>query len=65
MMEMHLTDQHLKQLRIEYLKTNSKKGKSRRLDESQKRTGFNRKYLIRKLRVICNLDKKKGKVRRR
>ncbi len=65
MMDMHSRNQYLKQLRVEYLKTRSKKGKSRLLDESQKRTGLNRKYLIRKLRVISNLDKKKVKVRRR
>ena len=65
MMDMHSRDQYLKQLRVEYLKTRAKKGKSRLLDESEKRTGLNRKYLIRKLRVLSNLDKKKGKVRRR
>lgn len=65
MMDMHSRDQYLKQLRVEYLKTRAKKGKSRLLDESEKRTGMNRKYLIRKLRVLSTLDKKKGKVRRR
>lgn len=65
MMDMHSRDQYLKQLRVEYLKTRAKKGKSRLLDESEKRTGMNRKYLISKLRVLSNLDKKKGKVRRR
>jgi hypothetical protein len=65
MMGMHSRNQYLKQVRIEYLKTESKKGKSRLLDESQKRTGLNRKYIIRKLRVISDFDRKKGKVRRR
>lgn len=65
MMDMHSRNQYLKQLRIEYLRTRSKKGKGRLLDESEKRTGLNRKYLIRKLRVISNLDRKKAKVRRR
>lgn len=65
MMDMYSRNQYLKQLRIEYLKTGSKKGKGRLLDEAQKRTGLNRKYLMRKLRVLSNLDKKKGRVRRR
>jgi len=65
MMDMHSRDQYLKQLRVEYLKTKGKKGKSGLLDECEKRTGLNRKYLIRKLRVVSNLDKKKGKARRR
>ena len=65
MMDMHSRDQYLRQVRVEYLKIRAKKGKSELLDESQKRTGLNRKYLIRKLRVLSNLDKKKGKVRRR
>jgi len=64
-MDMHSRNQYLKQLRIEYLRTKSKKGKGRLLNESEKRTGLNRKYLIRKLRVLSNLDKKKAKVRRR
>jgi hypothetical protein len=64
-MDMHSRNQYLKQLRIEYLRTRSKTGKGKLLDEAQKRTGLNRKYLIRKLRVISNLDKKKAKVRRR
>lgn len=63
-MDMYSRNQYLKQLRIEYLRTRSKKGKGRLLEESEKRTGLNRKYLIRKLRVISNLDKNKPKVRR-
>lgn len=65
MMDMHSRNQYLRQLRIEYLRTKSKKDRGRLLDEAQKRTGLNRKYLIRKLRVISNLDKKKAKVSRR
>jgi hypothetical protein len=65
MMDMHSRNQYLKQLRIEYLRTKSKKVKGRLLDEAQKRTGLRRKYLIRKLRVLSNLDKKKAKGRRR
>jgi len=62
---MHSRNQYLKQLRIEYLRTESKKEKGKLLDEAQKRTGLRRKYLIRKLRVLSNLDKKKAKGRRR
>jgi hypothetical protein len=65
MMDMHSRNQYLRQLRIEYLRTKSKNDRGRLLDEAQKRTGLNRKYLIRKLRVISNLDKKKAKVSRR
>jgi len=65
MMDMYSRNQYLKQLRIEYLKTKSKKGKARLLDEAGKRTGLNRKYLIRKLRHLSNLDKKKAKRRKR
>lgn len=65
MMDMHSRNQYLKQLRIEYLRTKSKKGKGRLLDEAHKRTGLNRKYIIRKLRHLSNLDKKKAKPRRR
>jgi hypothetical protein len=61
MMDMHSRNQYLKQIRVEYLKTRSKKEKGRLLDESEKRTCLNRKYLIRKLRVLSNLDKKKAK----
>lgn len=65
MMDMHSRNQYLNQLRIEYLRTESKKEKGKLLDEAQKRTGLRRKYLIRKLRVLSNLDKKKAKWRRR
>ncbi len=40
-------------------------GKGRLLDEARKRTGMNRKYLIRKLRPLSNLDKIKPRHRRR
>jgi Integrase core domain. len=65
MMDMHSRNQYLKQLRIEYLKTKSKKGKGKLLDEAEKRTGLRRKYLIRKLRHLSNLDKNKARPRRR
>jgi len=64
-MDMHSRNQYLKRLRIEYLRTRSKRGKGGLLDEARKRTGMNRKYLIRKLRPHSNLDKIKPKHRRR
>jgi len=64
-MDMHSRNQYLKKVRIEYLRTKSKKGKGRLLDEARKRTGMNRKYLIRKLRPLSNLDKIKPRHRRR
>ena len=64
-MDMHSRNQYLKKVRIEYLKTKTKKGKGRLLDEAEKRTGMNRKYIIRKLRPFSNLDKIKPRHRRR
>ncbi len=64
-MDMHSRNQYLKKVRVEYLRTKSKKGKGKLLDESKKRTGMNRKYLIRKLRPLSNLDKINPKHRRR
>jgi len=59
MMDMYSRNQYLKQLRLEYLKTKSKKEKGKLLDEARKRTGLNRKYLIEKLKPKSNLDRKK------
>ena len=64
-MDMHSRNQYLKKIRIEYLRTRSKKPKSKLLDEAWKRTGLNRKYLVRKLRPLSNLDKMKPRLRRR
>ena len=61
MMDMHSRNQYLRQLMVEYLRTKSKKGKGRLLDEAHKRTGLNRKYIIRKLRHLSNIDIKKRK----
>ena len=44
-------------LRSEYLKTKSKKVRSALLDEAEKRTALNRKYLTDKLKQKSNLDK--------
>jgi hypothetical protein len=59
MMNMESRNQYLKELRLEYLKTKSKKEKGRLLNEAEKRTGLVRKYLVRKLKPKSNLDKKK------
>lgn len=57
MMNMQSRNQYLSELRIEYLKTKSKKERGALLDEAQKRTKLNRKYLIDKLKSKSNLDK--------
>ena len=64
-MDMHSRNQYLKKVRVEYLKTRSKKAKGKLLDEARNRAGMNRKYLIRKLRPHSNLDKIKPRRRRR
>lgn len=56
MMTMNAKNQYLKELREEYLKTKSKKRKGELLNEAEKRTGLNRKYLMEKLRPKSNLD---------
>jgi len=56
-MDMPSRNQYLKELRKEYLKTKSKKGKGKLLDEAEKRTGLCRKYLLVKLKSKSNLDK--------
>jgi len=65
MMDMYSRNQYLKQLRKEYLKTKLKKEKGRLLDEAQKRTGLDRKYLIKKLKPKSNLDKRKEERKKR
>ena len=50
-------NQYLSELRDEYLKTKLKKGKGALLDEAEKRTRLNRKYLVEKLKPKSNLDK--------
>lgn len=54
---MQSRNQYLKELRTEYLKTKSKKGKGALLNEAEKRTCLNRKYLMDKLKSKSNLDK--------
>lgn len=55
-MDMHSRNQYLKELRSEYLKTRSKKKRGELLDEAEKRTKLNRKYLMEKLKPRSNLD---------
>lgn len=57
MMNMQSRDQYLKELRTEYLMTKSKKKRGNLLDEAEKRTGLERKYLIQKLKPRSNLDR--------
>ncbi len=64
-MDMSSRNQYLKELRREYLKVNSRKEKGKLLDEAKKRTGLERKYLIKKLRPKSNLDKLSSERKRR
>jgi hypothetical protein len=64
-MDMLSRNQYLKELRLEYLKTKSKREKGKLLDEAEKRTKLCRKHLIVKLKPKSNLDKGKGQRKRR
>lgn len=55
-MNMQSRNQYLLEVRPEYLKTKSKKVRSGLLDEAEKRTKLNRKYLMDKLKPKSNLD---------
>lgn len=57
-MNMEARNQYLRDLRTEYLKTKSKKARTEILDEAEKRTRLERKYLIKKFKPKSNLDKK-------
>lgn len=57
MMDMQSRNQYLLELRSEYLKTKLKKGRGKLLDEAEKRTNLEHKYLVIKLRPKSNLDK--------
>ncbi len=65
MMDMQSRNQYLKELRLEYLKTNSRKKKGELLNEAVVRTKLKRKYLIRKLKPKSNLDRRKEDRRKR
>lgn len=56
-MDMNSRNQYLKELRTEYLKTKLRKIRGGLLDEAEKRTKLNRKYLMDKLKPKSNLDK--------
>lgn len=56
-MDMQSRNQYLVEVRTEYLKTKSKKIRGALLDEVEKRTKLNRKYLMDKLKPKSNLDK--------
>lgn len=62
---MESRNQYLLELRKEYLKNKSKKKRGRLLDEAEKRTKLNRKYLMDKLKVKSNLSKDKFQRKRR
>lgn len=57
-MSQESTNQYLQVLRRDYLKA-SRKEKGKLLDEAEKRTGLERKYLTKKLKPKSNLDKRK------
>lgn len=57
MMNMQSRNQYLKEVRTEYLKTESKKKKGELLSEAKERTKLNRRYLMEKLKSKSNLDK--------
>ena len=65
MMNMQSRNQYLLELRTEYLKTRSKKGRSELLNEAAKRTKLARKHLVVKLRPKSNLDKDKSQRKKR
>jgi hypothetical protein len=55
-MNMQTRNEYLKEVRSEYLKTKSKKKRGELLDEAEKRTKLERKYLTQKLRPKSNID---------
>lgn len=57
-MNMQTRNEYLQEVRSEYLKSKSKKKRSGLLDEAQKITKLNRKYLLEKLKPKSNLDTK-------
>lgn len=57
---MQSRNQYLKEVRVEYLKSKSKKKRGELLDEAEKRTKLERKYLTQKLKPKSNLDKLKS-----
>lgn len=64
-MDMQSRNQYLLELRTEYLKMKSKKKRGDLLNEAEKRTKLNRKYLMEKLKPKSNLDKLKTERRKK
>lgn len=64
-MDMKSRNQYLVELRTEYLKNKSRKKRGSLLDEAEKRTKLNRKYLMDKLKPKSNLDKDKSQAKKR
>lgn len=64
-MNMQTRNEYLKEVRTEYLKTKSKKKRSEILDEAEKRTKLERKYLTQKLRPKSNIDNLPAKRKKR
>jgi hypothetical protein len=62
-MTMEARNQYLEQLQREYLAAGSREGKSRLLDEAEKRTSLNRKYLTVKLQARTSWVKRPRKAR--
>jgi hypothetical protein len=65
MMNMQSRNQYLVELRTEYLKTKPRKKRSALLDEAEKRTRMNRKYLMDKLKPKSNLDRDRSQRKKR
>lgn len=64
-MNMQSRNQYLKEVRIEYLKTKSKKKRGELLDEVEKRTNLDRKHLVKKLKPKSNLDQLESEKKKR
>src|SRR3989344_2123328 len=64
-MNMQSRNQYLVELRTEYLKNKSRRARGSLLDEAEKRTKLNRKYLMDKLKPKSNLDKLASERKRR
>ena len=65
MMNMQSRNQYLVELRTEYLKNKSRKVRGSLLDEAEKRTQLNRKYLMDKLKPKSSLDRLASERRKR
>lgn len=64
-MDMQSRNQYLVEIRREYLRNKGRKKRGELLDEAEKRTRLNRKYLMDKLKPKSNLDKDRSQRKRR